>query len=172
MTATDAPARPDVSRFSALFTPGEPVELNDDQLRACEVLCAIAAPYNLVVPGGSIPDAVQFHSTGLSVLLTSELATYDGDHLTRLVTAAHHHRVRVAIGPWIPENDWDRGHTIRRRCSEQVEGYCNLDGILDIDIAAIEVTLHARSADGHHLFDRHPGADDLAQLAAGNQPAT
>lgn len=166
--------------------------LSEGLLRCFDVLATITAPsglYNLPCPA-DVLDAIELwpQVDGMSVLLTGDLATYDGSRLTELVLAAHLHRVRVSISPWLAHLDEDsdspryaavleetRHHLLDvdfTDCDREVEHECStacveLDGeaIARATSGIINLTLHAKSADRAGRFDYHPGIDHLARRA-------
>lgn len=126
--------------------------LTDDQARACQVLCSLAAPYNLPLIGYqwedcvdySIDDetvhAVEFGPFWVAIHIWSQLSTYDNSQLTRLVLAAHELAVRVEISPaaWEREDDM---------------------------LPCLRIAAHWRKREGH-LFERHPTIVDVLDLDA------
>jgi hypothetical protein len=144
---------------------GAPVVLTDDQQRCVAVLASVWALHNLHMPAPH-KESIRLHSRGLSVLIHSNLATYDGDHLTRLVIAAHQHRVRVQISPWLPWIDVERAQAVRAHIlTELVEDF-DLVNTNEVGFPSVlEVGLWARSSTGH-MFERHPGITDLVGLLA------
>lgn len=161
--ATTAPEN--LTRFSALFAADADRTMTPSQLRCAETLCAVAAPYNLIVPGGSISSAVEFRPGGLSVLVANELATHDSGQLTALVVAAHRNCVRVSITAWtLPQEPSERDERIVTRLLEQLNddsdhGPYTVD---DLTVAGLEITLYARDPNNDTLYEGHPTLEDLA----------
>lgn len=68
--------------------------------RCWTVLGALGQIYNLVnrnLPDGGLRRA----GNGLAMVINTEVATYDGSEMTKLVIAAHQHCCRVAVRPVI-----------------------------------------------------------------------
>ncbi len=89
--------------------------------------------------------------TGIEVWYRASMSTFECSRLTRLVIAAHEHRCRVEIAP----------HVIP---------YADEDGTVD-DLCpptCLSIRVHPRQPEGHQ-FERHPGLDHLALLAAGGE---
>lgn len=146
---------------------GDYIEFTPSQARCVDVLASLGPLYNLVVPGRCLADAVRLHHRGFSILISSDLSTFDDDSLTRLVVAAHRHTVRVGVAPWRPHLDTNRAGAVRARIAADLAA----DGIdVDVDdvcVDALELTFHARTPGASHLFERHPGTADLAGTLTG-----
>jgi hypothetical protein len=143
-----------------LKAAGKPRSLTDDESRCVEVLASIARLYNLHTPL-SITESIEFSGGGLSVLVSSELATYDDSALTRLVLAAHEHAVRVAIAPWLPHLDEERASIIA------ADFFAEHGWVLDHDHihGIMEIRLSPRSPGvTDQCWDGHPTLADLASI--------
>ena len=150
--------------------------------RLFDVLCSIAAPYNLDIvrddPRPMFPRPVEDWArarmdiamatteyptirradggfrpwgSGMMVVYRGSLGTFDGSELTRLVMAAHEHRVRVEISPYRPEVD-----------SDLDEDYAEIGG----GVATFQIALTPRDPEGSN-FSRHPGLPFVMKAAAG-----
>lgn len=151
-----------------LAADGRPHDLTDDHLRCLDALVAITTPsglYNLPTPI-KVTEAVSLWPHGaVSVLLNSELATYDSDALTRLVVMAHRLHVRVAVGAWHPHQDQERAELMAQAYRDSAEDY-GYDTDMEWDDPALgtgcyELTVHPRKAESEHRFAKHPGLTDL-----------
>lgn len=133
--------------------------LTDDQARACQVLCSLAAPYNLPLIGYqwedcvdySIDDetvhAVEFGPFWVAIHMLGPLSTYDSAQLTQLVLAAHELAVRVelkAVTYWLLDEDGSGDN---------------------YELPCLRVAAHWRKREGH-LFERHPTIVDVLDLDA------
>lgn len=138
---------------------------NPEQARCIDVLCAIARPYNLPLIGAGwhhlrdhpndsderrlddvpvLAPVVVGANYIFARLRHTELGTFDGSELTRLVIAGHRRAVRVAVSAeahmvtYDPEGD-----------EFEYDDYVS---------AVLEVRLHARKPPrpGMSLWERHP----------------
>ena len=93
---------------------------------------------------GAFKHAVYAERYNLWVHVDHQLSTFDGSELTRLVRAAHEHRVRVAISSGAVLA-WSEFHH---------------DGRIPVPHHCLEIQLTPRSEAGSN-FERHPGMEAL-----------
>ena len=140
-------------------------ELSDGHARCLDVLASLTYPsglYNLDTPV-AVTDAVALRPDGgLSVLLHGELATFDNDRLTRLVVAAHKHRVRVAAGARPPPPAGGRPRTAARPAPDRGEWAPPLDWD-DPAVAEGLIEVSCIPAGGGRML--HPGLRDFVGVA-------
>ena len=143
------------------------VPLSDGQRRCAQALWDMTRIYN-------IPSVVhERHSVqllgdyGLSILHQGELGTYDSADLTRLVLAAHRHRVRVTVRAWrpwgCPEDEEARLTAIAEYLKAEVG--VDLDPECEEDVeqmaaGVMEITLTARGLSKNY-WEHHPSLEDL-----------
>lgn len=150
---------------------GRLLELSAEMERCIDTICVLAAPYNLATLGGSpTPDTLMVDRRMVSVLYVGDLATFDGDGLTRLVIAAHRNCVRIGVHPWRAHLDDARAELVRRRMVADYAAEMGVD-VDEVDddgcgLACIEITAHPRTIGASHLFDRHPGLDELSERSS------
>lgn len=139
------------------------IELTPDQLRCMDTLCSIAAPWNLplVVVGLDNKPSIEVRGRWVRAVLTCDLATFDGDSLTRLVKAAHRNLVRVDISSTICFSK-------RRGVDDHVTFIPDAhDRARFVEggwwpTNALEIYLHHRAASGPYKWSWHPGMEALA----------
>jgi hypothetical protein len=150
------------------------IELTEDLARCVETMSAVRPPHNWwpvdgwrnaaadLGPEGALKNFVEldgkrcarhsvyFDRFGMTLFMRRELATYDGDDMTRLVIAAHEHRVRVAVdGGYVMQlPDWDYGHR------------------WPVPTVATCLLFTPRDAIGDR-YKAHPGPEELAASAGG-----
>ena len=141
-------------------------DLNPDQLRCMETICAIRAAHNLPIArlGLDNKPAVEVHPLYVAVtLVNADLATFDGEELTRLVRAAHANRVRIGIHPALlvgKSRSFDSFESVRFAVhpGDDLERFITRGWW---PTSAIRVQANPRQAEGHR-FERHPGMEALA----------
>ena len=158
--------------------------LTADQRRCVDVLCSIARPYNLPLIDGGWRDVattddggwtdvgedaperppVVIHPLFVIARLRSEMATYDGAELTRLVIAAHDAAVRVSIRTET-YRQIDRDSFLSRWSDVQAR-WVETDEHPASDAPCLTVILHARQRDGS-LFERHPTIEQAVAAIRG-----
>lgn len=131
--------------------------LSEGNRRCLNVLLAIDQLHNLACPR-PIKWGIYVTPNMVSVLLQSQMATFDDERLTRLVIAAHRECVRVSVGPYVPWVDDDDRHRAILVWANQ-----DNDGDRPRDVWPIpplmEVTLHARQSRIGSTWQRHPGME-------------
>lgn len=142
------------------------LELSEPQQRCAQALWDMTRIYNLH-DGGTRPWVTP---TGLAFLCRSELSTYDSANLTRLVLAAHRHRVRVTLRAWAPDPecpDSREAAWLAELAEElQIESEITLDptdetDILHLAFGWMEIRLNAREDSPDDWYSHHPSLEDL-----------
>ena len=152
-------------RAAEWFARNDSRPLEDGHKVCLDVLEALTEPsgiYNL--PTVTLPPAAiaLWPYGALSILVHGELATFDGDRLTRLVLAAHAKRVRVAIRPWRHHLDRTRAEAIAAWMNSEHDGGYRWDDDA-VGLGVMEITLHPRKpkTDGASRWEYHPGPGRL-----------
>ena len=140
-------ARDDAVRWlqSEAIHAGQPFELTEGLERCIAVLAALRPLHNLPTYRPVVGAGIIVRPNHLSVLYRAGLSTFDGDGLTRLVIAAHHHAVRASLSPWYAHE--------QQRLSLILGSDDDIDA--DCPPPAMQLDLHARTRSGSP-YDRHP----------------
>jgi hypothetical protein len=144
----------------------------DDHKRCLDVLAAaLGQVYNWPTPTGLTAPSVNIQGQVVSVLVNNEIATFDGDTMTRLVLAAHKHHVRVAVSGWRPrwDDEFDRSVVDLMRASVEYEPqpdpWVSCEDFPPEVYGVMEIMVTPRTPPPGRLFARHPGIPELVSRA-------
>ena len=131
--------------------------LTADEARCIDTLAVIdTGIYNVHSLGGW--EAVEFRERSVTLHVHRSFSTFDSDHMTRLVIAAHRNAVRVDLHAVTVSVAWDGDDVMYRWDNDGLDGEWDEQGEM---VGAMRLSLHARNPHGTHLFERHPNLHNL-----------